>query len=78
MRKKYGTSQYRLNYATDYAEAINEHMKRIELLWQLGDKGLMSDVDVENAIKGHIASLNDNIEEFKGYYQWREDMEGER
>lgn len=75
MKKKYGTSQHRLNYATDYAESINEDMKRIELLWQLGEKGLMSDGAVEKAIKGHIEAIDEKIEEFKNYYKWREDME---
>lgn len=77
MTKKYGTSQYRLNYATDYAETINENMKRIELLWQLGNKGVIEDDKVEQIIKNHIAAIDDNIEYFKTYYSWREDMEGE-
>lgn len=75
MTKKYGTSQYRLNYATDYAEAINEDMKRIELLWQLGNQGTIEDDKVEQIIKNHIASIDEKIEEFKTYYSWREDME---
>lgn len=33
MTRKYGTSRIRLHYAADYAEAINDDMKRIELLW---------------------------------------------
>lgn len=77
MNNKYGTSQYRLNYATDYAEAISENMKRIELLWQLGEQGLMEDEKVETAIKGHISSIDEYMVDFKGYYSWREDMEGE-
>lgn len=75
MTNKYGTSQHRLIYATDYTEAINEDMKRIELLWQLGVQGKMSDEDVERVIKNHIASIDEKIEEFKHYYKWREDME---
>lgn len=77
MTRKYGTSQHRLNYATDYAEAINEDMKRIELLWQLGVQGKMSDEDVERVIKNHIAAIDEKIEEFKDYYKWRDDMVGE-
>lgn len=77
MTRKYGTSQYRLNYATGYTEAINEDMKRIELLWQLGVQGKMSDEDVERVIKNHIAAIDEKIEEFKDYYKWREDMEGD-
>ena len=77
MTGKYGTSQYRLNCATDYIEAINEDMKRIELLWQLGVQGKMSDEDVERVIKNHIAAIDEKIEEFKDYYNWRDDMVGD-
>lgn len=73
--RKYGTSRIRLHYATNYTELINEYMKRIELLWQLGVKGSMSDEDVEQAIKNHITAIDEKIEEFKDYYSWREDME---
>lgn len=77
MTRKYGTSQHRLNYATDYTEAINEDMKRIELLWQLGVQGKMSDEDVERVIKNHIVAIDKKIEVFKEYYKWRDDMVGD-
>lgn len=77
MTRKYGTTQHRLNYATDYTEAINEDMKRIELLWQLGTQGIMSDDDVERVIKNHIVAIDEKIEEFKEYYKWRDDMVGD-
>lgn len=77
LTEKYGTSRSRLHYATDYTELINEYMKRIELLWDLGVKKLMSDDDVERVIKNHIAAIDEKIEEFKDYYNWREDMEGD-
>lgn len=75
MEKLLGTSQYRLNYATDYAEAINENMKRLELLWQLGKEGVITKEEATTGIKNHIALIDENIEYFKTYYKWREDME---
>lgn len=75
MEKLLGTSQYRLNYATDYAESINENMKRLELLWQLGKEGVITKEEATNGIKNHIALIDENIEYFKTYYKWREDME---
>ncbi len=75
MEKSLGTSQYRLNYATDYAEAINENMKRLELIWQLAREGVITKEQATLVIKNHIQMIDDNIEYFKTYYSWREDME---
>lgn len=75
MKNALGTSQYRLNYATDYAEAINENMKRLELIWQLHEEGVLTKEQATNGIKNHIAMIDENIEYFKTYYSWREDME---
>lgn len=75
MDKSLGTSQYRLNYATDYAEAINENMKRLELIWQLAREGVITKEQATLGIKNHIQMIDDNIEYFKTYYSWREDME---
>ena len=75
MEKLLGTSQYRLNYATDYAEAINENMKRLELIWKLAKEGALTKEQATNGIKNHIELINKNIEYFKTHYSWREDME---
>lgn len=75
MKNALGTSQYRMNYATDYAETINENMKRLELIWQMYDEGILSKEQATNGIKNHIAMIDEGIEYFKTYYSWREDME---
>lgn len=75
MKNALGTSQYRLNYATDYAEQINENMKRLELIWQLHNDGVLTEEQATNGIKNHISEIDQNIEYFKSYYEWREDME---
>lgn len=75
LKKSLGTSQGRLNYATDYAESINEKMKRLEFIWQLHDEGVLTKEQATNGIKNHIESLNELVEDFKSYYSWRSDME---
>lgn len=75
MNKKFGTSQGRLNYATDYAREIMETTTRLEHVWQLGNEGVLSKEQATNGIKNHIAHLDQMIEEFQTYYSWREDME---
>lgn len=75
MGKSLGTSQYRLNYATDYAEGISDDMKRLEFIWQLAKEGILTQEEATKGIKKHIALIDEKIEEFKKYYSWREDME---
>ena len=75
LKGKFGTTQGRLNYATDYAREIMETTVRMEQLWQMGDKEVLDKEHATNGIKNHIAHLNQMIEEFKTYYSYREDME---
>lgn len=74
MEKKHGLSQYRLNYAKDYAQNILETVNKIEMVYQMSAQGLISEEVAENYISINIKELEGNWEYFKGYIEQREDM----
>lgn len=76
MYAKLGTSQGRLNYARSYADTISNHVARLEMTWQLVDQGYIEEDLAEKIIKRYINKLDNDVEYFKSYYKWREDMEG--
>jgi len=74
LKHKHGLSQYRLNYAKDYAKSFLETVHKIELVYQMSQQNLMSEELAENYISKNINELERNWEYFKSYIEQREDM----
>lgn len=74
MKKKHGTTQYRLNSAKDYANLLVEDVHNVELMWQLSDKGVVEEKQADDYIRRVLDDLEGKIESFKSYILYREDM----
>lgn len=73
MDKKHGLSQYRLNYAKDYAKGFFEAVSKIEIMFQLSKEGHISEDLAGNYIKSNIDEIDRNWDYFKSYLEQRVD-----
>ncbi len=74
MTEKHGLTQYRLNYAKDYAQSFLETVHKIEVMFQASAEGLIDEEIAEKYISNNIEELNENWKYFKSYIEQREDM----
>ncbi|PLR72260.1 hypothetical protein [Bacillus sp. UMB0728] len=74
MESKHGLSQYRLNYAKNYAQGFADSVSKIEMMYQMSAEGLISDEVAENYISRNIKEIERNWEYFKSYIVQRDDM----
>lgn len=74
MKEKHGLSQYRLNYAKDYAKSFLETVNKIELMFQMSEEDIVDEEIAEKYIARNIKELDSDWEYFKSYIEQRDDM----
>lgn len=72
MKEKHGLSQYRLNYAKDYAQSFLETVTNIEMVFHMSEQGLMDEKLADIYISRNIEEIDMDWAYFKGYIEQRE------
>ncbi|MBX0320112.1 hypothetical protein [Shouchella clausii] len=74
MKRKHGTSQYRLNHAKSQAQAMLENIQRIEMMWQMSEQGVVDEEIADRYIRSMIDETTSSWKYLEGYISYREDM----